>query len=215
MSGIFSKVRSAVEAELFEFVEVKEKKNPLALLNQYVREAEKETAKVTKLIQRQQLLQKEFQREWVQADEQARKRSRQASLAAAAGELELQEFAEHEAKVYRDRADRLQHSIDIAQEQLVSLEKKGEDMQHKLKDMQVRRLQLMGRENVVRANNSLNKLIDSAESEKPFGRFEELEEYIDRLEGRLQERYESSLMEERLAQLERTMQPKEKSAPLE
>ncbi|MBM7649442.1 phage shock protein A [Bacillus ectoiniformans] len=215
MSGIFSKVRSAVEAELFEFVEVKEKKNPLALLNQYVREAEKETAKVTKLIQRQQLLQKEFQREWVQADEQARKRSRQASLAAAAGEAELQEFAEHEAKVYRDRADRLQHSIDIAREQLVSLEKKGEDMQHKLKDMQVRRLQLMGRENVVRANNSLNKLIDSAESEKPFGRFEELEEYIDRLEGRLQERYESSLMEERLAQLERTMAPKEKSAPEE
>ncbi|KAB7704764.1 PspA/IM30 family protein [Bacillus aerolatus] len=213
MTGIFTKIKRTVEAELFDIVEKKEQKNPIAMLNQYLREAQKETEKVVKLLERQQLLKKEFESEWQEAVRLQEKRSKQAVLAAEAGETELEEFAVREADVYKERAVRLEQSVAIVGEQIMKLESKAEEMKHKLKDMNVRRLELMGRENAARAHYSMSKVLDeSSEANRPFGRFEELEQYIDELEGKVNKRYESSLMDARLAELERQFQLKEKSA---
>lgn len=85
MTGIFAKIKRTVEAELFDIVEKKEQKNPIAMLNQYLREAQKETEKAMKLLERQQLLKKEFEREWQDAVRMQDKRLKQAALAAEAG----------------------------------------------------------------------------------------------------------------------------------
>ncbi|WP_203364525.1 PspA/IM30 family protein [Bacillus sp. REN10] len=213
MENIFKRMIRTVEAGLFEYVEEKEKKNPIAMLNQYLREAKKETEKAVKLLERQQLLKQEFERELREARRLEEKRNRQAAVAAEAGETELAAFARREADVYKERAERLQESIDIVNEQLITLESKAEEMKHKLKDMNVRRLELMGRENVARAQYSMNKLIDDTnEASRPFGRFEELEIYIDNLENKVNRRYETSLMDARLADLERQARQTEKSA---
>jgi phage shock protein A len=213
MAGIFTKLKTVLEAEMFELVEGKEQKNPIALLNQYVREAEKEMAKAAKLVERQQLLLEEFKREWILTDEQAQKRGRQALLAEQAGETDLQTFAENEAQIYRGRADRIQQSIEVSQEQLILIEKKSEDMKHKLKEMQMCRLELMGRENVARANSGMNKFLEGKQgTSNPFARFNELEEYIDRLDKKVGERYEQSMMDARLAELERANKQIEKTA---
>ncbi|MFK2826271.1 PspA/IM30 family protein [Bacillus sp. B190/17] len=213
MTGIFRRMKRTIEAELFDIVEKKEQKNPIALLNQYLREAQKETEKVVKLLDRQRLLKKEFECQWQEAVRMQDKRAKQAVLAAEAGETELEEFAAREADVYKERAMRLQQSLAIISEQIMKLESKAEEMKHKLKDMDVRRLELMGRENAARAHYSMSKVLDEGtEANRPFGRFEELEQYIDELEGKVNKRYESTLMDARLAELERQFQQKEKSA---
>ncbi|WP_338752803.1 PspA/IM30 family protein [Bacillus sp. FJAT-52991] len=216
MTNIFTKFRRVVEAGLFEFVEEKEKKNPIAMLNQYLREAQKETEKAVKLLERQQLLKQELERELRNARHLEERRSRQAIVAGQAGEEELETFAKHEAEVYKERVVRLEESIDLVQQQLITLESKAEEMKHKLKDMNVRRLELMGRENVARAHHSMNKLLDDTnETNRPFGRFEELEIYIDNLENKVNRRYETSVMDVRLAELERQARQVEKSAQLD
>ncbi|OCA80915.1 PspA/IM30 family protein [Pseudobacillus wudalianchiensis] len=211
MTGIFTKIKRTIEAELFDIVEQKEQKNPIAMLNQYLREAQKETDKTIKLLERQQLLKKEFERECQDAVRMRDKRLKQAQLAAEAGEEQLEEFAMREAEVYKERAARLQHSITIVDEQIIKLESKTEEMKHKLKDMNVRRLELMGRENAARAHYSMSKVLNEDLNDHPFGRFEELEQYIDELEGKVNKKYETSLMDARLAELERQFYREEKN----
>ncbi|KZN98536.1 PspA/IM30 family protein [Pseudobacillus badius] len=211
MTSIFTKMKRTIEAELFDFVEQKEQKNPIAMLNQYLREAQRETEKTMKLLERQQLLKNEFERERREALRMQDKRLKQAALAAEAGEESLEEFARKEADVYKERADRLQQSELIVSEQIIKLEEKTEEMKHKLKDMNVRRLELMGRENAARAHHSMNKVLNEESGDHyPFGRFEELEQYIDNLEGKVNRKYEMSLMDARLAELERQSYKKEK-----
>lgn len=212
MTGIFTKMKRTIEAELFDIVEKKEQKNPIAILNQYLREAQKETEKSVKLLERQKLLKKEFEREWQDAIRMQDKRSKQAVIAAEAGETQLEEFAVREADLYKERAVRLQQSVAIADEQIMKLESKTEEMKHKLKDMNVRRLELMGRENAARAHYSMGKVLNEGSPDNyPFGRFEELEQYIDELEGKVNKKYEASLMDARLAELERQFSQGEKN----
>lgn len=78
MSNIFSRIKNAVLADLNDVLDQKEQKNPIALLNQYLRESELETEKVRKLLERQYALKDQFSREYQQAKDLADKRSRQA-----------------------------------------------------------------------------------------------------------------------------------------
>ena len=57
----------------------------------------------------------------------------------------------NEQQQYEARATRIKEIMEQASGQLVELEQKYEDMKHKLKDMNIRRLELMGRENITRA----------------------------------------------------------------
>ena len=79
-------------------------------------------------------------------------------------------------------------------------------MKHKVKDMKVRQLQLMGKENVTRAHRQMDRVLspESVENaEKRLGTFSEMEEYIDRLGNRIEKEHEVSSMEQRLELLEK------------
>ncbi len=88
--------------------------------------------------------------------------------------------------------------------QLLDLEQKYEVMKHKLKDMNIRRLELMGRENVSRAQHKMNTVLDNqAYSSKSYSRFQEIESYLDRLEQQVNSSYYRSTIDARIAQLEK------------
>ena len=53
MANLFSRIKNTVLADLHEALDHKEQKNPIALLNQYLRECEQETEKVRKLLEKQ------------------------------------------------------------------------------------------------------------------------------------------------------------------
>ncbi|MEH7417869.1 PspA/IM30 family protein [Neobacillus drentensis] len=210
MTNLFTRIKNTITADLHEALDQKENKNPIAMLNQYLRECELETEKVRKLLQRQYTLKDEFTREYHQAEELANKRKHQAEIASKAGETELSEFASAEYQQYQDRASRIKASLDQVVGQLGELERKYEEMKHKLKDMHLRRMELMGRENVTRANLRMNQVLDThTDSDQSYSRFKEIENYLDRLEHQVNSSFYRNTIDARIAQLEKEMKLEE------
>ncbi|MBY0122997.1 PspA/IM30 family protein [Bacillus sp. S/N-304-OC-R1] len=210
MTNLFTRIKNTVLADLNEVLDQKEKKNPITLLNQYLRDCEKETEKVRKLLERQYALKEEFSREYRQAEELAAKRKRQAEIASQAGEQDLYLFASEEQAQYMERAVRLKDVLNQAVQQLNELERKYEEMKHKLKDMHIRRMELMGRENMTRAQVKMNQVLDQQNvSNKSTSRFQEIESYLDHLENEVNSSYYRSTIDARIAQLEKDMKKEE------
>jgi lia operon protein LiaH len=202
MTNLFTRIKETITADLHEALDQKEKQNPITLLNQYLRQCEQETEKVRTLVERQYKLKTEFTKEHQQAIELAEKRKYQAEVASKAGEMELYQFASAEHEQYGSRAQRIGASLEEIITQLGELERKYEEMKHKLKDMHIRRMELMGRENVTRANHRMNQVLDS-NTEKATSRFQEIENYLDGLEHQVNSSYYRNTIDARIAQLEK------------
>lgn len=210
MSNLFTRLKHTILADLNEALEQKENKNPIAMLNQYLRECEIETEKVRKLVERQYALRDGFTRELKQAQELAEKRKYQAEVAQNAGETELYSFASAEQLQYEDRATRLSESLRYTENQLQELEQKYEEMKHKLKDMNIRRMELMGRENLSRAHYQMNKVLDNDNfSNQSVSRFQDIETYLDRIEEKVNSSYYRNTIDARIAKLEKEMKKEE------
>ncbi|GAA0422195.1 MAG: PspA/IM30 family protein [Bacillota bacterium] len=208
MTNIFTRIKDSVTSDLHNLMDQKEQKNPIAALNHYLRQSEQEKEKVRKLVERQYKLKDEFTKEYQMANDLAEKRLKQAEIAEKAGEEQMHAFAVREHEEYQARAERLKASRDEAEQELDTLEQKYEDMKHKLKDMHLRRMELMGRENVARANHQMNKVVDET-SDKPFSKFAEMERYIEGLEYRVNNSYYRSTFDNKIAKLEQEMKEKE------
>lgn len=207
-TNIFTRMMDSISSDLHHLMDKKEEKNPIAALNHYLRQSEQEKEKVRKLIERQYKLKDEFSSEYLKAQDLADKHLKQAEIAEKAGETSMHEFAMKEHEEYQSRANRLKVSREEAIEQLISLEQKYEEMKHRLKDMHMRRMELMGRENIARANQRINQVIEDV-SDKPFAKFAELEQYIENLEYQVNSAYYKSTFDSKIAKLEKELLEKE------
>ncbi|CAM5182736.1 Phage shock protein A (PspA) family protein OS=Ureibacillus acetophenoni OX=614649 GN=SAMN05877842_10457 PE=3 SV=1 [Ureibacillus acetophenoni] len=199
MTSLLTRFKYQIQADLHEFFDKKESKNPIAMLNQYIREAEKQTEQTGKLLTRQVELKNKLERELKEATAMLEKRTAQLTLAIDSNEGDLIAFAKQEVEVYTVRQATLQTSIETAKVQVFELESKYETMKHKIKDMKVRQLQLMGKENVIRAHHKMDHVIESNNETN----FEDLSAYIDHLSTKIDNKYEVTMLESRLAQLEK------------
>lgn len=206
--NLFQRFRYTVEADLHQLFDKKEQKNPIAMLNQYIREAEKQTEETGKLLERQGQLKEKLEQEYQQNADLLAKRESQLTLAQTSGEQDLIDFATDEVTAYTARNYTLQASIEASTREYFELERKFETMKHKIKDMKVRQLQLMGKENVTRAHHQMDGMI--AKNNKT--NFEDLEAYIDKLAYQIDKDHEVTTFEARLAQLEK--KASEESSPL-
>ncbi|MEH7013868.1 PspA/IM30 family protein [Neobacillus niacini] len=206
MTNLFTRIKNTVTADLNEALDKKEKQNPIALLNQYLRQCEQETEKVGKFLERQSSLKDEFTKELYHAEQLAEKRKYQAEIALKAGETELYQFASDEHQLYSNRSERVRASLEQVKGQLGELERKHGEMKNKLKDMQLRRMELMGRENITRANHRINHVLESnTYSDNSISRFQEIENYIDRLENQVNHSFNQTTIDARIEQLEKEM----------
>ncbi|KOY82863.1 PspA/IM30 family protein [Lysinibacillus macroides] len=206
--NLFQRFRYTVEADLHQLFDKKEQKNPIAMLNQYIREAEKQTEQTGKLLERQGQLKEKLEQEYKENAALLAKRESQLALAQTSGEQDLIDFATDEVTAYTARNHTLQTSIEASTREYFELERKFETMKHKIKDMKVRQLQLMGKENVTRAHHQMDGMI--AKNNKT--NFEDLEAYIDKLAYQINKDHEVTTFEARLAELEK--KATEDSSPL-
>ncbi|WP_347722896.1 PspA/IM30 family protein [Lysinibacillus capsici] len=206
--NLFQRFRYTVEADLHQLFDKKEQKNPIAMLNQYIREAEKQTEQTGKLLERQGQLKEKLEQEYKENADLLAKRESQLALAKSSGEQDLIDFATDEVTAYSARNLTLQASIEASTREYFELERKFEIMKHKIKDMKVRQLQLMGKENVTRAHHQMDGMI--AKNNKT--NFEDLEAYIDKLAYQIDKDHELTTFEARLAELEK--KAVEESSPL-
>ncbi|QFF97534.1 PspA/IM30 family protein [Psychrobacillus glaciei] len=208
MTSLFKRLKYSVEADLHKLFDKKEEKNPIAMLNQYIREAEKQTEQTGKWLERQGKLKQALEKELGETILMVEKRKAQVELATVSGEEDLIAFAQVEVDAYSERTSVLQNSILQTTEELFGLERKYEEMKHKIKDMKVRQLQLMGKENVTRAHHQMDRILQPEQKEKSFGTFQEMEQYIERLGTKIEKEHEVTSMEQRLEMLEKNAQPK-------
>jgi len=206
--NLFQRFKYTIEADLHQAFDKKEQKNPIAMLNQYIREAEKQTEQTGTLLARQGQLKEKLEQELKQNAELLTKREAQLKLATTSGEQDLIDFATDEVAAYTARNNTLQASIEASTREYFELERKFETMKHKIKDMKVRQLQLMGKENVTRAHHQMDGML--AKNNKT--NFEDLEAYIDKLAYQIDKDHEVTTFEARLAQLEK--KAAEENAPL-
>jgi len=197
--NLFQRFKYTIEADLHQVFDKKEQKNPIAMLNQYIREAEKQTEQTGTLLARQGQLKEKLEQELKQNAELLTKREAQLKLATTSGEQDLIDFATDEVAAYTARNNTLQASIEASTREYFELERKFETMKHKIKDMKVRQLQLMGKENVTRAHHQMDGML--AKNNK--ANFEDLEAYIDKLAYQIDKDHEVTTFEARLAQLEK------------
>ena len=212
MTTLWKRFKNAFEADLHTVIDQKEQKNPLAMLNQYIREAEKQTAQTGKWLERQSQLKNQLEKELQEAQDMHTKRANQLDLARQTNKEELIAFAESEVTIYLSRTETLSDSITRTSRELFALEQKYEEMKHKVKDMKVRQLQLMGKENVTRAHNQMNRVLQPESTqnvEKRLIAFNEMEQYIERLGQRIEKQHDVSTMERRLEMLEKNEQPEQ------
>lgn len=205
MSNIFTRIKDSITQDVHNILDEKEEKNPIAALNHYLRQSEQEKDKIKKLLERQYRLKEQFTKEWCVADDLANKRENQANIARNANEVDLLEFAEREYEEYASRAARLKVSREEITNQIYELEIKYKEMTHKLKDMHLKRMELMGRENVARANQQMNTILQE-DAEKPYSRFSDLEKFIENIENKVNQRYYESTFDQKIAALERESQ---------
>ncbi|HLQ73556.1 MAG TPA: PspA/IM30 family protein [Bacillota bacterium] len=204
MTNVFTRMIDSVTADIHEFLDKKEKKNPVSSLNHYLRQSEKEKEKVKHLIERQYQLRNEFMTEYHKADDLAKKRLHQANIAKKADEQDLYEHAMREYESYHERATRMKEAREEAVGQIDRLERNYEEMKHKLKEMNLKRMELMGRENIARAKKKMNDVFDDTGSQS-FARFNELDRYIKGIEEKVNRDYYHTTFDSKIAALEREL----------
>src|SRR5699024_3844620 len=98
--------------------------------------------------------------ELAQATELGDKRAAQLELAKASGEEDLIRFAQAEVDTYTARAAELKEALAESLSELNALEQRYEEMKHRLADMKIRQLRLMGKENITRAHYEIDRVLD-------------------------------------------------------
>ncbi|RYL88915.1 PspA/IM30 family protein [Sporolactobacillus sp. THM19-2] len=209
MSNLFTRIKDSISADLNDLLDQKEQKNPIAMLNQHLRRCEKEVKRVRELIDRQYLLKDTFMKEYHQAADMAAKREHQADIAEHAAETELAGFARKEQQDYAEKATRLKSAYEKNLRQIDQLEQKYADMKRKLKDMYLKRMELMSRENIANASRRIDHVIrpDQAFGQS-FSKFEESELYLERLEQKVNADYHHNTIDARIRQIERELEKK-------
>lgn len=197
MNSLINRIKYTVQADLHELLDKKEEKNPVSLLNEYLRQAEKQTESTGRLLERQAKLKEELEKERKEAVAMLEKRRSQLELAEKTGVDDLIAFAHDEIRAYGNRVDELDRTIDETDTELISLERKYEEMKHKIKDMKVRQLQLMGKENATRAHRRMDRMIRSDENGE-MAPYSEMKAYVEQLGGNTEKTKSHDTMESRL-----------------
>lgn len=203
MTNLFQRFFQSVEAEVQYALDKKEQKNPAVMLNKYIKDAEKQVEETSKLLTRQAQLKTKLEQELAAATAMLTKRQQQLVLAEQSGETDLIAFASQEVAIYSNRQQTLQDSIELTASQYFDMERRYEEMKHKIKDMRVRQLQLMGKENVTRANHQMNYVLQE-QADGAIQNFEQAERYIDQLTVDVDARQQQSMYEWRLAKLQQS-----------
>ncbi|WP_148629504.1 PspA/IM30 family protein [Bacillus sp. E214] len=212
MANLFTRMKNSVEADLHDLIDKQEERNPISKLNQYLRQSEREVEQVQQLIQRQYRLKEEIKRELAVTKEMADKRKHQAYIAKEAGDVsELYEFAIKEQAVYEDRSAKIEHLLVQIGLDLKQLEEKFTLMKQKLKDMHIKRLELMGRENIAKVHHKMDKLMESGKDavEGEGQQSLEIDDYMMQIENRVKANYYEATIDTRIAEIEKDLKRKE------
>ncbi len=203
MATIFTRIKDTVVADFHQLLDQKEQKHPMIKLNQYIRNCEEEVKRLKQLIEKQYAIKQEYRTELQKAKSMVEKRTAQQTLAEEMGEEQLQQEATEELQRYQARVDQLTEMTEQNSQQLDQIETKYVEMRQKLKDLYVKRLELKGRENIAKVHKGINKVLHTEMLNKSETAFQEVENYIERLEQQVSTDHRLHTLDARFSELEK------------
>lgn len=175
--------------------------NPLARLNQYIQEAERQTEDTKTFLERQVKLKQHLETQLAEAKSLLEKRTTQITLAEQTGEADLIAFAQAEQEAYTNRVQLLTQSVHETTKSVIALEQKYELMKHKIEEMKIRQLQVMSYENNARANYHMDAMLHP--EKQNVADVDGLYAYVDTLQHPTTVVTPTSSLEDRLNALEK------------
>jgi len=224
MENLFNNVKDAIKNDfkilkkqlgVYEQEKVQQKvkreaKDPIDVLNKYIRESEAEVKNALVLVERQKMLAEEFSNELQQTENEINKRKEQVSIATKAGADEMAQKALELQAVLEVRKEKIQKGYEMALEQLNELEHKHEEMQNKIKDLHIKRLELMGKENVLTMKEKMNQILKETEFGEGYIKYETLKNEMNEQEKVVDETYNMTVFDAKIQELAKQMNAEHK-----
>ena len=126
---VFKRLRDITLATIHEGLDALE--NPVAMLNQYLRDMEAEIEKAEAAVVKQTLIEKKFAQYRDEAQRMVDKRMRQATLAVEAGEEELARRALYEKKRYAEKVKQYEQMAQDARQKVLEMKEQLKEMKEK------------------------------------------------------------------------------------
>ncbi|MBM7690929.1 phage shock protein A [Peribacillus deserti] len=182
--GLFKRMKSITMAELNGVLDRVE--DPIAMLNQYVREMEDDLAKGQEALSRQIFLEKKQNILITEAKALISKRERQAKLAVERGEDSMATLALQEKRIHQNQLNLYVEQFEAIQQQTESLYEKLHELKGKYNELLHKRILLSSRANVAQSIKQIQKTTVSFSSETIAKGISRVEERILLMEAEVQ-----------------------------
>ncbi|MDQ0340676.1 phage shock protein A [Caldalkalibacillus uzonensis] len=199
---VFKRLRDITLATIHEGLDALE--NPVAMLNQYLRDMEAEIEKAEAAVVKQSMIEKKFIEYKNQAQHMVEKRMRQATLAVEAGEEELARRALREKKHYAEKVKQYEQMAQDARQKVLELKEQLKDLKEKYTQMRDRKYELISRAHAAKTKKQMHTALSKFDTDSALKGFKRMEERILEMETELEVRQTGrpASLEERLAALE-------------
>ncbi|MFB1083363.1 PspA/IM30 family protein [Jeotgalibacillus sp. JSM ZJ347] len=172
MTNVLSKITEVIKQDILEAKWNREQLNPVNEIQREIKECQASVKKAKQLTERQELLKREFEKEYTHAKSMAAKRKEHVQLAEEAGEESLAAAALREFNFYSERAERLEKTLSEANSQLENLELQLESHTFQLKDLELKRLEYMAKENAVIGEKQSARMKEATDEDRRYAQIE-------------------------------------------
>lgn len=199
---VFKRIRDITMATIHESLDAVE--NPIAMLNQYLRDMEEEIQRAEQSIVKQTMIEKKFNEYKTQSQKMLDKRMRQATLAVEAGEEDLARRALSEKKQHQIKVEQYTQMTQDAHQQVMDLKEQLKEMRDKYSQMRDRKFEHISRANAARTKKQMHQAISKFDNESALKGFQRMEEKITEMETEVEVRGQGhkNSTHQRLAALE-------------
>lgn len=182
--GIFKRFKTITMAEINGLLDGME--DPIAMLNQYIREMEKEIMKAQQALSRQIFLEKKQEALMKETEKMVAKRERQAKLAVEQGEDSIARLAVKEKLIYEKQLSLYKEQYEAIKGQTATLQEKLNHLKKTYNEFQHKRLLLISRANVAQSIKHIQNISASFHTENIAKGVAKAEERILMMEAEVQ-----------------------------
>lgn len=179
--GIFRRLKTIVSADIHEALDKIE--DPLTMLNQYLRDMEKQMEEAKGALANQLYLENKYK--LLVADEEAlvTKRAHQAELAVSRNEENIAKLALQEKILHETKLKSYREQYEITKQQTEKLKEQISLLLEKFQELQYKKLVLVSRAHTAKSINEGQAVLASFQSEHASAGFAKAEEQVRKLEA--------------------------------
>jgi phage shock protein A len=179
--SILKRVRDITLATMNQVLDQVE--DPVAMLNQYMRDMENEISQAELAIARQVAVEKKWKMMMEETEARIEKRTRQAGLAVDAGNDDIARRALEDKLICESKATEYRTQYEAAQKQTQILRGQLQELKEKFYEMRNKKAALLARANAARATKKMNQVLCSIDTESASRGFARIAEKVMMMEA--------------------------------